>query len=684
MNRIVKFAASLLVFAGAMVSCQKETLVEPGSAVPTSFTAAFEQTKVTIDGLTPKFEVGDELTVEGSNNAKATFAVSEVSAAGAKFEIKGSWSATPSAPYRIYNGTPTMSNVAMVAYSAPNTISNAEAMSLDQAIVLAQANELKNVELKNMCSVIKLVLPKEVKSIKVAPVSGTLWDGAAIMFQTFTASQFPSASAKEITYTGAEQSLPAGTYYIPFFPQTFTGGVMVGYTIDGTEYFWRQKDGNFIFQRNKLYDMGSLADWPQPQPKYSVEDLVGDYTGSLVFGNQQGETFQGSSYPDAEFAIAASDNESKGNVKFTKFLNTECGFYATFDLFVGTVTIAANESIKYDKGSNLSVVLTNPVVLNFSEDKTQLSLPAHTVFGPHQYLSGFGYNVAADPFTLTKKTAPDPGPTGPTVADFVGTYKGGLVEQTYMSGAPMGPAQDRTDASAHQEFEFTAEENGANNVVMTKYFGNVCNVPGFFDTETLQATFAAGASLTFVQGSGATSTPLVLQLSADYKTLTQVGKLTANANPPFPFVYEVSQISLTKQGGAAGAFELSDIVTPCEWAVTYKANGVAKVENSGDNTKFKPQEAHAAEATGCNLLISYFMCGYNSAYANFDLATGTLTIPQARNSGVLYFPAIDWTAKYLNSDVVMQMSADKKTIVATGSFQLKDGTTISDYTFTRQ
>lgn len=676
MKKIVKFAASLLVFAGALVSCQKETLrQELDSVVPTSFTASFEQTKLTIDGFSPKFEVGDELTVEGSNSAKATFVASEVSASGsASFKIKGSWSATPSAPYKVYSGTPSMSNAAMLAYSAPNTISNAKSMSLNQSIVLGQANDLTSVEMKNMCSVIKIVVPEDVKAIKVAPSSGTLWDGAAIMLQTLTLSQFPSAYAKEITYTGNGETLVAGTYYIPFFPQTFTGGVMVGYTIDGTEYFWKEKSGNFIFQRNKLYDMGSLANWPKPEPKFAVEDLVGTFIGNMQIGTWNGASMMGNLQTEAVNVIEASDNTAKGNVKFTTFENMSNAFYAQFDLYTGTVTFTMGETVNYDAGS---VTVSKDFALALSEDKETLSLAANTAIGLHPALGPMmGWTINAEPFTLTKQA---PAPTGPTVDDFAGTYSGGLSETMKMAGMTYG-TQDRSGIT--QDFVFEAAVNGDNNILMTKFYGNACSVQGVFDPATLTATFSAG-TIPGIQGTGSLTSPLVLVLSNDYTSLTQVG--VAIIQPTgVPFTLEETLTTLTKQNvGPVAGFKLEDVYD-YGWAVTYKANGEAKAETSGSNTTFQKQTDAAAATTGCNLFINYFMCGYNSGYANFDIATGILTIPQANNAGVLYFPAIDWVGRFLNSDIVMQMSEDKKTIVATGAFQLKDGTTISEYTLTRQ
>lgn len=683
MRKITKFASALLFTAAALLSCQKENLSEVSAFdAPTSFTASFESTKITIDGFKPVFEIGDVLNVTANNNATASFEVTEVSASGeATLKIKGSWSAEPVAPFFVYNGTPAMAfpSSNMMAFNAPNNVLSAEPNSLNLSTVVAKTDDLSNVMLLNASCLLKITVPEGVKALKIAPGSGSITSMASLNFTSTLVIGAMSTTPTQVAFTGNNGAgLTAGTYYVPLFPQTFNGGVRVGVSTDGTEYQWKEKAGNFIFQRNRIYDMGNIADWFAPEPKFVLEDLIGTYVGDVKIGNESNGTFQGNSLAGVETAVAASDNASKGNVKFTKFVGYDNAFYANFDLVVGTVTIPAGETVKYDAA--LSVTLASALELSLDEEtKTKLSLSAHTVLGPHPALGAYGFNVAVDPFVFVKNVTP----AGPTVADFVGKYRGGLKEQTYMNGSPMGPAQDRTAESAHQDFEFKAEDNGSNNVVMTMYFGNACSVPGFFDAETLEATFAAGAALSFIQGDGTTSTPLVLKLSDDLKTLAQVGTMSGNANPPFPFAYEVSEIFLTKQGGAAGSFQLSD-VAKYGWAVTYKVNGEAKAETSGSNTTFSVQSDAAIAATGCNLYIGYFMCGYNTGYANFDVATGTLTIPQANNEKALYFPAIDWNAKYLASDIVMKMSDDKMTIVATGSFQLTDGTTITDYTLTRQ
>lgn len=547
MNRIVKFAASLLVFAGAMVSCQKETLVEPGSAVPTSFTAAFEQTKVTIDGFAPKFEIGDEIGIEASTGApmttaKATFQVTKINADGsADLRIKGSWSGTPVPPYYVYKGSVSTSMIpygaSMMVFNLPYMELNAASDKIDKTVLFGKTDNLENgVTLLNACALLKVTVSEPVKMIKVAAQNGYVSPQVNVNFANNTI--MGQNNINEFVYANATGMIAAGTYYIPFAPTQPAAplnGLKVGYSTDGTEFIWREKAGSIAIERNKIYDLGSFADWPKP------------------------------------------------------------------------------------------------------------------------------------------------GPVGPTADDFAGTYSGGLSETMKMGAMTYG-TQDRSGIT--QDFVFEAAVNGDNNILMTKFYGTACSVQGIFDPATLTATFSTG-TISGIQGTGNLTSPLVLVLSNDYTSLTQVG--VAIIQPTgVPFTLEETLTTLTKQNvGPVAGFRLEDVYD-YGWAVTYKANGVAKAETSGSNTTFSKQTEGAATQTGCNLFISYFMCGYNTGYANFDLATGTLTIPQARNAGALYFPAIDNVAKYLNSDVVMQMSEDKKTIVATGTFQLKDGTTISDYTFTRQ
>lgn len=278
MKKNIKIVASLLIFAGALVSCQKETLHQQNldSNVPTSFTASFVQTKVTIDGFTPKFEVGDELEVEASTgtigtSAKATFQVTKINADGsADLSIKGSWSGTPVSPYYVYKGTVQNSMIpywaGMIVFSLPYIELSTAPQKIDKTVLFGKTDNLNNgVTLLNACALLKVSVPEPVKQIKVAALEGKLSPMINVNFNNNTV--IGQNNTDEYVYSNGGGMIVAGTYYIPLAPTQAAAplnGLKVGYSTDGTEFIWREKAGPITIERNKIYDLGSFADWPKP------------------------------------------------------------------------------------------------------------------------------------------------------------------------------------------------------------------------------------------------------------------------------------------------------------------------------------------------------------------------------------------------------------------------------------
>lgn len=403
MKAIKKFA-SLLLFAGVLASCQKENIVETAATVsPTTFTASLEpDTRVTIDGFAPKFEVGDVLNVTASNNAAASFNVTEVSSTGvATLEINGTWSADPVAPYYIYNGTPAMifASNGLVMFNAPTNITNAIAGSISLETLIAKAETLENVTMLNASCLIKITVPETIKNIRVAPLSGNITSQASINFIPEFRVGYSAQAATEVVFSGNNgQSLTAGTYYIPLFPQTFQEGVKVGYSTDGVEYVWRQKDGNFDFQRNKIYDMGSLADWCATSGP-SLDDFAGTFLGGIdekmVYG---GNVIVDEDHltETAEFVFEVSD----GNLVMTKFFGKDCSVTGAVDFGSKTVTFSSG-NITGVRASNLPI--KSSLVLTLSDDNESYAQVGKLTVGT----GAPDYDITLS--TLKKKAAtPDP------------------------------------------------------------------------------------------------------------------------------------------------------------------------------------------------------------------------------------------------------------------------------------
>lgn len=653
--KTIKTLASLLLFAGVLASCQKEVVVEPAATTaPTTFTAALEsQTKVTIDGFTPKFEVGDVLNVTANNNASASFKVTEVSESGlATLKIDGSWSSEPQAPYFIYNGTPSMvaAPANMLGFNAPNNVLDAKAGSISLATLVAKASSLDNVTLLNASCLLKIVVPDSVRGIKVTPASGMITAMAGInLTSAINITAMSTTPLAEIYYSGHNGlGLVAGTYYIPMFPQTFNGGVKVGYTTDGEEYVWREKAGNFIFQRNKIYDMGSLADWVTATPKFTIGDIIGEYTGGVTMGPYSAGRVTGNE-ANVNFVVAESDDASKGNVMFTTFAGASAKIYAQFDLVSGEVNIPVGSVFNSSYGA---VPFTNALTLVLSEDATTLSLAEAAEVGVFPLSPALGYGFL--PFSVVKKA-----PVAPiTVADFVGTFKGQYNGDFY-------PAHNGVSNVADVEFVFEETDQNGCNVKLVSVGGYASGALGTLDIETGVLEFAAGQQIPYPENYVVTAAKplgdaLKLQYSEDRNSITLVNSPCLINSMAYPsFCPEILAISLNRyDSGASEGFAITDL-TGHDFAVECKINGESYTGT---------MKSQATAAPGANVYVSGIFGaanGFNSeAYVTFDIETGTLTFStsSATNNVKLPFSLSQYVTKEEVVKNVLVLSADKKTI----------------------
>lgn len=661
MKKITTLASALLLIAGALVSCQKNELVETPLG-PTSFTASVAQsTKVTLDGYTPKFEVGDQLFVS-DGFAEATFEVTSVSATGdANLEIVGSWSGTPQAPYYIYSVAPNygVSNGALMGIPAPGEVRNAESNSISLAALVAQTNELSNVTMLNATALFKVTVPSEVKALRFVPTLVPMFTEADVIFDAegiTLDTSFAVETASDVLFTGNNgESLAAGTYYLPVIPQEFYG-LKVGFTTDGTEYVWKERSSNFTLERNKVYNLGNLADWAPAEPPavYSVEDFIGTYEGTSGMGLQVGETGTPGINQQAttSFVIEASDDPSKGNLKFTKFDDVDCVpvIYCTVDLATGNITIPANSVFQSEQGPAVS---DREVVLIYNPETKGYSCSAIVNQMAPGYFKGIVLNIVP-------ASAPEPEPEpGISAEDFVGTFVGGIKEDLYIAGNFASTNLDALNGKFEFVFELGTESN---TVVLTKFYDKNCNVVGELDSDEGSLTFASGTLSVSGAYNQPISSPLVLKLSQDKLTLSQIGKLALGSGVA---VYEITLSTLTKKGTQAPTtFALSD-VSGFNWELSYDVDGQHWVDD--DVFSFKALTETQAMNWGGNLYGSGQGGASNTIIVNFDLSTGEMTIPSAKVSGLVFSGIVEYDSKGdrlrvprdLTGDVVMQFAEDK-------------------------
>lgn len=388
MKKIVKFAASLLVFAGALASCKKEAMTqELVSNAPTSFTAQLESTKLTIDGFTPKFEIGDEIGVEAGTgtmmtSATATFQVTKINADGsANLSIKGNWSGTPVPPYYVYKGSVQTSMIpfmaSMIVFNLPYMELSATSNKIDKTILFGKTDNLENgVSLLNACAMLKVTVPEPVKMIKVAAQNGYVSPQVNVNFANNTT--MGQNNVNEFVCANTTGMIAAGTYYIPFAPTQPAApinGLKVGYSTDGTEFIWREKEGSIAIERNKIYDLGSLADWPKPGPVGpTVADFVGTFKGNYS-ANYNLNPGGLSDLTDQEFVLEEISEEPY-NVQLKTVGGLPSGAKGTLDVSTGVLVFPAGQKIPYPDNRMLAAAaaLGDALQLQFSEDRKNLTM----------------------------------------------------------------------------------------------------------------------------------------------------------------------------------------------------------------------------------------------------------------------------------------------------------------------
>ena len=112
---------------------------------------------------------------------------------------------------------------------------------------------------------------------------------------------------------------------------------------------------------------------------YTLDDIVGDYN-VVAYQNQKG-------YIQSKVAMAASDNEEKGNVMFTSFMGLPClkPIYGNFNVDTGKLNVPYSQAF-YATSSNIAIFYTyNNTSVNFSMTESGV------ISSPDDY---FGYVVA--------------------------------------------------------------------------------------------------------------------------------------------------------------------------------------------------------------------------------------------------------------------------------------------------
>ena len=112
---------------------------------------------------------------------------------------------------------------------------------------------------------------------------------------------------------------------------------------------------------------------------YTLDDIVGDYN-VVAYQNQKG-------YIQSGVAIAASDNEEKGNVMFTSFMGLPClkPIYGNFNVDTGKLNVPYYQAF-YATSSSIAIFYTyNNKSVNFSMTESGV------ISSPDDY---FGYVVA--------------------------------------------------------------------------------------------------------------------------------------------------------------------------------------------------------------------------------------------------------------------------------------------------
>lgn len=267
----------LVAMAATLCACNKELETKETDDTALVFTATMEgasDSKATLDGMTPSWELGDAVSV----NAKTYVAQN----AGTSSTLVSQNPRDPATPqYGYYEAVfptsfaswrSTGSSVSLATYLYPEIVETYQEGKF--AMPMYSKSYDNSFAFKNLCGVLKIIVKssqiKKVKSVYIKS-SNQYLSGTVDIVQNADGSykavihRDPGAGFdRKITYTTAVPTTPEGTVFYIAIPPNTSNGLTIKLSSDGETFPVEMKTAagrNIAIERNKIYPITFAGDW---------------------------------------------------------------------------------------------------------------------------------------------------------------------------------------------------------------------------------------------------------------------------------------------------------------------------------------------------------------------------------------------------------------------------------------
>lgn len=267
----------LIAMATTLCACNKELETKEPNDTTLVFTATMEGTpdsKATLDGMTPSWELGDEVSINAktyvAENAGTSSTLAPQNPQDPAIPQYGYYEAvfpTSFAGWRSIGGS-----VSLATNLYPEIVETYQEGKF--AMPMYAKSYDNSFAFKNLCGVLKIIVKrsqiKRVKSIYIKSSNQYLSGAVDIVknddgsFKAVIQSNPGAKFDRKITYTTAVPTTPEGTVFYIAIPPNTSNGLTIKLSSDGETFPVEMKTAagrNIVIERNKIYPITFAGDW---------------------------------------------------------------------------------------------------------------------------------------------------------------------------------------------------------------------------------------------------------------------------------------------------------------------------------------------------------------------------------------------------------------------------------------
>ncbi len=363
-----------LAMAVAVVACQveidaptpHEEIPAGANLVPMTFSAAGEDTKTTIDGVSVNWTEGDAITVFGSDSQP--YASDPLTSGGASATFTVSLPEGTTDPYAVYPANDAASingNEISTVIPAAQTVPAGGVVDPAALVSVAKASG-ETLAFKNAFSLVSITIDEDnVKGITLSATAGEAISGPVAITVGSAPTATVSGSASEITLSHESGVFPQGTYFIATAPGvTLTKGLTI--MLDKTQSAgFRQAGSQITLARNNGSDAGVSSEFPTGfairsgsdlKAWHDDDDAVRTNMNALLLADIDVNEAMGGNWTPVDF-----DNNFYGfghklyNIQIVRGEASYPGFIGTLKGNISNVVFGSQDGTSYDGTSSLTV-----------------------------------------------------------------------------------------------------------------------------------------------------------------------------------------------------------------------------------------------------------------------------------------------------------------------------------------